>query len=85
MHRILCLQVVMSAPAPAVPAIVEAADVPIAKVQKYVDSLKTKITKLTEENARLKQRDSEKRSSNSRIRKIAKKPAAAAAAAPTEA
>lgn len=48
------------------------------KVQKHVDLLHAKIQKLTEENAALKAQLQEAKSSNSRIRRIPKKPAAAA-------
>ena len=49
-----------------------------AKVQKHVDSLYAKIQKLTDENAGLKAQLHEAKASNSRIRRIPKKPAAAA-------
>lgn len=49
------------------------------KVQKHVDALHAKIQKLTDENAGLKAQLHEARASNSRIRRIPKKPAAAAA------
>lgn len=53
----------------------EASDGLISRVQKHIDALKTKNTKLGEENARLKQQLTDLRASNSRIRRIPKKPA----------
>lgn len=49
-----------------------------SKVQKHVDSLYAKIQKLTDENASLKAQLHEAKASNSRIRRIPKKPTAAA-------
>lgn len=45
-----------------------------SKVQKHVDALHAKIVKLTEENAALKAQVQELKASNSRIRRIPKKP-----------
>lgn len=63
-------------------------DTVVTKVQKHVDSLKAKNTKLAEENAKLKAQLTQAKQLNSRIRRIAKKgtdaPAAAAPAAETE-
>lgn len=56
----------------------EASDAVVSRVQKALDALKQKNTKLAEENARLKQEVSKLKSSNSRIRRIPKKPAEAA-------
>lgn len=42
------------------------------KVQKHVDTLKTKVTKLTEENSKLKEQLKTAKTINSRIRRIAK-------------
>jgi regulator of replication initiation timing len=57
----------------------------VGKIQKHVDTLKAKNTKLAEENAKLKAQLTETKQLNSRIRRIAKKPAAAAdPAAPAE-
>ena len=53
----------------------------ITKVQKYVDQLKPRNTKLTEENAKLNSALADAKSSNSRIRRIPKKVAPADAAA----
>jgi hypothetical protein len=71
-----------AAPAPvAAPAAAAAParDVLASKVQKHVDSLHAKIEKLTAENAALKGQLHEARAAGSRIRRIPK-PAAAAAA-----
>lgn len=57
----------------------EASDTLVTRVQKHIDALKVKNTKLVEENARLKQQLTDLKASNSRIRRIPKK----AAAAPT--
>lgn len=61
----------------------------ITKVQKHVDALKSKNTKLAEDNAKLKAQLVTAKQLHSRIRRIAKKPAAAAAetdaAAPADA
>lgn len=62
----------------------EATDSLIGRVQKHIESLKVKTTKLAEENARLKQQLAESKASNSRIRRIPKKPAATTPA-PTDA
>jgi regulator of replication initiation timing len=64
----------------------------VGKIQKHVDALKTKNTKLADENAKLKAQLTTAKQLNSRIRRIAKKPTteptdnspAAAAAAATE-
>lgn len=53
----------------------EAADTLITRVQKHIDVLKQKNAKLAEENARLKQQLADLKASNSRIRRIPKKPA----------
>lgn len=45
-----------------------------SKVQKHVDGLQAKIVKLTEDNAALKAQLHTARASNSRIRRIPKKP-----------
>lgn len=67
-----------AAPAPAAAKIAETL---AAKVQKHVDSLQAKISKLAEDNAALKAQLQEARSSNSRIRRIPKRPVAGEAAA----
>lgn len=63
-------------------------DTVVTKVQKHVDTLKSKNTKLAEENARLKAQLTSAKQLNSRIRRIAKKggdtAAADAVAAPEE-
>lgn len=61
----------------------EASDTLVTRVQKHIDALKIKNTKLVEENARLKQQLTDVKASNSRIRRIPKK--ATTAAAPTAA
>lgn len=72
----------MSAPAPATaPVVAKTPETLATKVQKHVDSLHAKIQKLTEDNAALKAQLAEARSSNSRIRRIPKKAAAAETAA----
>jgi regulator of replication initiation timing len=73
----------MSGTAPVAPAAAapKAAETLASKVQKHVDSLHAKIQKLLEENAALKAQLHEARSSNSRIRRIPKKPSAAPAEA----
>ena len=48
-------------------------DTVVTKVQKHVDSLKAKNTKLAEENTRLKSQLTTAKQINSRIRRIAKK------------
>jgi len=48
-------------------------DTIVTKVQKHVDTLKAKNTKLAEENARLKSQLTSAKQINSRIRRIAKK------------
>lgn len=53
----------------------EVTDPQVIRMVKGYDSLKTKITKLTEENARLKQQLAELKASQSRIRRIPKKAA----------
>ena len=66
----------------------EASDTLISRVQKHIEALKVKNSKLAEENARLKQQLSEIKATNSRIRRIPKKPSDAApsdAAPPAEA
>lgn len=65
-------------PAPAASKL-SGAEALAAKVQKHVDSLQAKIQKLAEENAALKAAVHEAKASNSRIRRIPKKAAAAAA------
>ena len=55
----------------------EATDVVVSRVQKHIDTLKTKTGKLAEENSRLKQQLADLKASHSRIRRIPKKPAAA--------
>jgi cell division septum initiation protein DivIVA len=72
---------VMSAPAPAPIATATATaaessvDSIVCKVQKHLDQLKAKNTKLAEDNAKLKAQLAEARSSHSRIRRIPKKKA----------
>ena len=51
----------------------EVTDPQVIRMVKGYDSLKTKIAKLTEENARLKQQLAELKASQSRIRRIPKK------------
>ncbi len=51
----------------------EATDTLVSRVQKHIEALKVKNTKLTEENSRLKQQLAEIKASNSRIRRIPKK------------
>lgn len=68
-----------SAPAAAAPA-PSVKETLGTKVQKHVDALHAKIAKLTEENAALKAAVHEAKASNSRIRRIPKKAAAAAVA-----
>ena len=46
----------------------------VSKIQKHVDGLKTKNTKLADENAKLKAQLTNAKQLNSRIRRIAKKP-----------
>jgi cell division protein FtsB len=58
----------------------EASDTAISRVQKVIDALKAKNGKLADENARLKQQLADLKASNSRIRRIPKKPADAPAA-----
>lgn len=53
----------------------EVTDPQVARIVKGLDSLKAKISKLTEENARLKQQLAELKASQSRIRRIPKKSA----------
>jgi len=67
-------------PAPTALPVAKGAEALASKVQKYVDSLQAKIQRLTEENASLKAQLHEAKASNSRIRRIPKKPAAAPAA-----
>lgn len=68
----------MSSPAAAPPAAApKTAETLASKVQKHVDGLHAKIHKLSEENAALKAALHEARSSNSRIRRIPKKPSPA--------
>ena len=57
-----------------------AAEALAVKVQKHVDSLHAKIQRLADENASLKTQLHEAKASNSRIRRIPKKAAAAPAA-----
>lgn len=49
-------------------------DTVVEKIQKHVDSLKTKNAKLAEDNAKLKAQLTAAKQLNSRIRRIAKKP-----------
>lgn len=67
--------------APAPTAATKTAESVAAKVQKHVDGLHAKISKLAADNAALKAQLHEAKASNSRIRRIPKKPAAAAAPA----
>lgn len=60
----------------------EATDSLVSRVQKHIDGLKVKNTKLAEENSRLKQQLSEAKASHSRIRRIPKKPATEPATEP---
>ena len=60
---------------PVAPAAAAAADTIVSKVQKHLDQLKAKNTKLGEDNAKLKAQLAEARSSHSRIRRIPKKKA----------
>ncbi len=69
-----------TAPTPATTSAKGAAEALAVKVQKHVDGLHAKIQRLTEENAALKAQLHEAKASNSRIRRIPKKPAAAPAA-----
>lgn len=66
----------MASPTTAAPA-PKIAETLAAKVQKHIDALQAKIQKLTEDNAGLKAQLHEARSSNSRIRRIPKRPATA--------
>lgn len=59
----------------------EATDSLVSRVQKHIDALKARNSKLADENARLKQQLGELRASTSRIRRIPRKPAPAADAA----
>jgi hypothetical protein len=52
-------------------------DTIVTKVQKHVDSLKAKNTKLAEDNAKLKAQLTAAKQIHSRVRRIAKKPPAA--------
>ena len=63
----------------------EATDSLVTRVQKHIDTLKTKNDKLVGENGRLKQQLADLKASNSRIRRIPKKTAAAADAETSEA
>lgn len=54
-------------------------DAIVTKIQKHVDTLKTKNAKLAEENAKLKANLTAAKQVNSRIRRIAKKPTATTA------
>ena len=58
----------------------EATDSLVTRVQKHIDTFKVKNTKLAEENSRLKQQLADLKASNSRIRRIPKKPSDPAAA-----
>ena len=60
-------------------------DTVVGKIQKHVDSLKAKNTKLADENAKLKSQLTEAKQLHSRIRRIAKKPSETSAEAPAEA
>lgn len=60
-------------------------DAVVTKIQKHVDTLKAKNAKLAEENAKLKANLTAAKQVNSRIRRIAKKPAPADAAQPADA
>jgi hypothetical protein len=57
----------------------------LTKVQRHIDLLKGKNSKLAEENAKLKAALASAKVAGSRIRRIPKKDAAAAAAAPASA
>ena len=57
----------------------------VSKIQKHVDGLKTKNTKLADENAKLKAQLTTAKQLNSRIRRIAKKPTDEAPATETAA
>ena len=48
----------------------------VGKIQKHVDTLKAKNTKLADDNAKLKAQLTATKQLHSRIRRIAKKPAA---------
>lgn len=50
-------------------------DAVVTKVQKHVDTLKAKNSKLADENTKLKQQLQEAKQLNSRVRRIVKKPA----------
>jgi hypothetical protein len=52
----------------------------VGKIQKHVDTLKSKNTKLADDNAKLKAQLTATKQLHSRIRRIAKKPAPAAPA-----
>jgi len=67
--------------APAAQTKATVAETLAAKVQKHVDTLHAKIQKLTEENAALRAQLHEAKVTNSRMRRIPKKGAAAATAA----
>lgn len=73
----------MSSPTASTPAPAAAATKTVesvaAKVQKHVDGLHAKIQKLAADNAALKAQLHEAKASNSRIRRIPKKPADATA------
>lgn len=51
----------------------EASDTLLSRVQKHIEALKIKNTKLADENSRLKQQLSDLKASHSRIRRIPKK------------
>lgn len=57
----------------------------VGKIQKHVDTLKSKNTKLAEENAKLKAQLTQTKQLHSRIRRIAKKPTDAVPATPAAA
>jgi SMC interacting uncharacterized protein involved in chromosome segregation len=67
-------------PAPAAPAAAPK-DALLVKVEKCVESYRTKIAKLQEENQRLRTTIAEARNTNSRVRRIPKKKGAEVVAA----
>lgn len=72
-----------NAPTAVVPTVAAepSVDTIVSKVQKHLDQLKAKNTKLAEDNAKLKTQLTEARSSHSRIRRIPKKKAGEEASA----
>lgn len=65
----------MSSSPPAAPAAPKVPETLATKVQKHMDVLHAKIQKLSDDNATLKAQLHEAKTSNSRIRRIPKKPA----------